>query len=287
MIAIITHELRDYFHSLSTYIFMAFLLVFVGAGSMIYNINYSLSNFEYVLAYISLGLAVIVPILTMRTIAEERKQKTDQLLYSLPLTTFDIVVGKYIALCVVLFIPLIIVGIYPLIFSIFGDVYLPASYGALFAFFLLGAAIVAIGIFISSCTDSLGFAAGIAIAIGVFNYYSVSLAEYISSTELGSLIALYVIYLVFGYLVEFMTKNENLSLIITVVLVVVTGGLFLYDSSLFESLLPNIMTKLSLFESFYLFVDGVFDITSLVYLLSVIVFFLFLTIQSFEKRRYN
>ena len=87
MIAVLKHELSGYFHSLSAYIFGAFLLVFVGIGAMFYNIYQAVANFEYVLNFVSLVFVIIIPILTMRVIAEERKQKTDQLLYSLPITT--------------------------------------------------------------------------------------------------------------------------------------------------------------------------------------------------------
>lgn len=103
MIAVLKHELSGYFHSLTAYIFSAFLLAFVGIGALIYNIQSAVANFEYVLGYVCLGLVVIIPILTMRIIAEERKQKTDQLLYSLPIRTFQIVMGKYIALLAVFF----------------------------------------------------------------------------------------------------------------------------------------------------------------------------------------
>ena len=87
MIAILKHELRTYFHSLTAYLFGAFLLLFVGIGAMLYNLQAAVSNFEYVLSFSSLIFTVIVPILTMRVIAEERKQKTDQLLYSCLLYT--------------------------------------------------------------------------------------------------------------------------------------------------------------------------------------------------------
>ena len=124
MIAVFKHELRGYFHSLSAYVFGAFLLAFVGLGAMLYNIQAAVSNFEYVLGYSCLVFAVIVPVLTMRVIAEERRQKTDQLLYSLPITTTQVVLGKYLALLVVYLIPLAVISIYHLIFSQFGDVYL-------------------------------------------------------------------------------------------------------------------------------------------------------------------
>lgn len=141
MKAVLKHELSGYFHSLTAYVFGAFLLVFVGIGSMLYNIQQAVANFEYVLGFISLIFVGLVPILTMRVLAEERKQRTDQLLYSLPITTTDIILGKYLALLVVFLIPLVIVAFYPLIFAKFGDVYLLTSYGSLIAFFIMGAAL--------------------------------------------------------------------------------------------------------------------------------------------------
>ena len=145
MIAVCKHELRGYFHSLTAYVFGAFLLAVVGVGAMLYNLQAAVSNFEYVLSFSSLVFVVIVPILTMRVLAEERRQKTDQLLYSLPITTLQVVLGKFLALIAVFAVPLGIIAVYPLIFARFGEVYLPTSYGSLFAFFLLGAALLAVG----------------------------------------------------------------------------------------------------------------------------------------------
>lgn len=106
MTAVLKHELRNYFHSFTAYVFGAFLLAIVGFGSMLYNLQAAVSNFEYVLSFGSIVFVVIVPILTMRVIAEERRQKTDQLLYSLPISTTQVVLGKYVALLTVYLIPL-------------------------------------------------------------------------------------------------------------------------------------------------------------------------------------
>lgn len=138
MSAVFRHELRGYFHTLTAYVFGAFLLAVVSLGSMLYNLEAAVSNFEFVLSFASIIFVIIVPILTMRTIAEERKQRTDQLLYSLPITTTQVILGKYFALLVVYLIPLAVISLYPLLFSQFGEVYLPTSYGSLLAFFLLG-----------------------------------------------------------------------------------------------------------------------------------------------------
>ena len=161
MTAVFKHELRMYFRSLTAYVFGAFLLAFTGIGAMLYNIQAAVSNFEFVLNFCSLVFVVIVPILTMRVIAEERKQRTDQLLYSLPVTTTQVIIGKYLALLVIYAIPLAIISIYPMIFAQFGDVYLLTAYGSLLAFFIMGAALIALGMFISSLTDNQGLAAGI------------------------------------------------------------------------------------------------------------------------------
>lgn len=287
MTAVLKHELRSYFHSLTAYVFGAFLLAFIGIGSMLYNLQAAISNFELVLSFGCLIFVVIVPILTMRVIAEERKQKTDQLLYSLPISTFQVILGKYLALLIVFLVPLAIISIYPLIFSMYGEIYLLTAYGSILAFFIMGAALIALGVFISSLTENQGFAAGIGIALILLNYYSVSLAESVSSTASGSLIALAALIAALGFTINHLTKNENLAWGI---------GLFLYagvfisyqiNPAMFEGLLPMLMTRLSLFERFYVIVNGVFDMTGIVYYLSVIIFFLFLSVQSLEKRRYN
>ena len=236
--------------------FGAFLLAFIGIGAMLYNLQAAVSNFEYVLSFASLVFVVIVPVLTMRVLAEERRQKTDQLLYSLPITTVQIIAGKYLALLVLYLIPLAIIAVYPLIFAQFGDVYLLTSYGSILAFFLL-------------------------------NYYSVSLSEYVSSTPVGALAALLVLILAVGAVVRYLTRNSNLAYGVCLVLLAAVAALYFVDSTAFEGLLPSVMSALSLFERFYTFVNGVFDLTAVFYYLTVAALFLFLSVQSLEKRRYN
>ena len=287
MIAVLKHELKAYFHSLATYVFGALLLAFVGIGSVLYNIQAAVSNFEFVLSFGSLIFVIIVPILTMRVLAEERKQKTDQLLYSLPITASQVILGKYIALLLIYLIPLSLICFYPLIFSRFGEVYLLTAYGSILAFFVMGSALISIGVFISSLTENQGFAAGIGIAIILFNYYSVRISEYVSSTAIGSVIAMLLLILVLGTIIRYLTKNNHLAYGISILLAAVALIAYFVDSTRLEGLLPSIMRKLSLFERFHAFVNGIFDVTALVYYLTVIVFFLFLSVQSLEKRRYN
>jgi ABC-2 type transport system permease protein len=112
MRAVFRHELSSYFTNVTAYVFGAFLLLFAGIYTMVYNLKMALANFEYVLGGMSFVFLVIVPILTMRVLAEERRQKTDQLLYSLPLTMTRVILGKYAALLVVFLVPVVLIGLY-------------------------------------------------------------------------------------------------------------------------------------------------------------------------------
>ena len=287
MTAVLKHELSLFYHNMTGYVFGAFLLLFTGIGAMIYNINASVANFEYVLSFISVVFVVIIPILTMRIIAEERRQKTDQLLYSLPITSAEIAIGKYLALLVVFMIPLVFVAAYPLIFAQYGDVYLPTSYGSLVAFFFMGAAFISMGMYISSLSESQGIAAGICIAFMLFNYFCATLADYVSASVAGSVVALAVLCIALSFVVKIMTRSNIASFITFVLGAAAILAFYFTGSDSLENLLPNIMKNLSLYERFNIFVNGVFDITGIVYYISVIAFFLFLSIQSLEKRRYN
>ena len=287
MTAVFRHELSSYFKSVPGYVFGAFLLLFAGIYTTDINLNAGLTNFEYVLDYMCIIFLIIVPILTMRVVAEERRQRTDQLLYSLPLTTTEVVLGKYGALLVVFLAPMAVIGVYPLILSAFGNVYLPAAYSAWLGFFLLGAALLAIGMFISSLTESQAVAAGLCFVVMLVNYFITSLAGFISTTAFASFASFTVVILALAGIVWFMTRSGLASGVLALVLEAVLLFFYAGDTSAFEGLFPEVMENLSLFDQFYQFVNGVFDLRAVVYLLSVSGLFLFLTVQSLEKRRWS
>ena len=287
MSAIVRHELSSYFTNLSGYVFGTFLLLFAGIYTMAYNLQSATTNFEYVLGSMSFVFLVIVPILTMRVLAEERRQRTDQLLYSLPITMTQVVVGKFLALMVVFLVPLAIISLYPIVLSAFGNINMAASFGSIAGFFCLGAALIAIGVYISSITESQAVAAGVCFVIMLVNYFLGDLADMMSPTAFGSVSILVVTALVVCLAVYLMTKNGFLALVLAACM---TGGLmvtYALDSSVFEGLVSGILEKLSLFEWFYILVNGVFDLRCVVFLLSVAGVFLFLSVQSMEKRRWS
>lgn len=287
MTAVFRHEMRLMWNGLTAYVYGAFFLVAVAIYMMYYNLTAGYANFEYAMAGAAFALIIIIPIITMRIIAEEKKQKTDQLLYSLPVSTTGIVAGKYLAALATAAIPLVIVCVYPVVLSKFGEVYLPTSFGTIFGFLLLAGALMSMGVFVSSITESQAMAAGICFAVMIFNYYMVTLAEYVATSATGSLVAIIIIEAVLALIIRHMTGNTAMAAIIGGVAILATAVACLVNSSWFEGLLPSILQSISVYERFYVFVNGIFDYTGVIYFISVIVFFLFLTVQSMEKRRYN
>ena len=287
MKAVFRHELSSAFTSLTAYVFGGFVLLFTGIYTMAYNLKGGYANFEYVLGSMSFVFLIIVPILTMRVLAEERHQKTDQLLYSLPLTMTQVVLGKFFALAVVFLAPVAVMCLYPLILSAYGSVNLGASYGAIAGFYCLGCALISVGVYISSVTESQAVAAGLCFVVMLVNYFVGDLSSIVSTEAYASLACLAVVFLAISFVVYYMTKS---GLGATILAALLEGGLlaaYLRDASAFEGLFPNLIGKLSLFERFYELVNGIFDLGTIVYYLSVMAVFLFLTVQAMEKRRWS
>lgn len=287
MKAVFKHELSSLFTGLTGYVFGAFLLLFCGLFTMIYNLDLLLVNFEAAISQMTLVFLIAVPILTMRILAEERRSKTDQLLYALPMSMTQVVLGKYFALLVTLLIPTLIMSLYPILLSAYGNVSLLTSFNALLGFFLLGAALLSIGVFISSVTESQAVAAGVCFVIMLLNYFLNSLGGYVTTKAIGSYLAFAALLLVGVGIFWYMTKNNFVSLIACTV---TQAGLlcwYMLDEAAFAGKFPDMIAELSLFERFYKFINGVCDLTGIVYFVSVITFFMYLTVQSMEKRRWS
>lgn len=287
MIAVFRRELGSYFKGVLGYLLGAFLLVFAGIYCMVYNLSGYYSNFEYVLSGIGFIYLIAVPVISMRSVAEEKKQKTDQLLYSLPISLSSVVVGKYLAMVAVLALPVAIMSLYPLILSQFGAVSFATAYGSLMAFFLMGGCLLSIGLFISSVTDSQVAAAVITLLTMMLLYFMGSLSSWVSTDAGASLNALMVLAVILAVVFYIMSKNAVMAVLVGAVLI---GGLQVWyhmDSSAFSGLFGNMMNAISVFDRFDTFTNGVFDVTAIVYYLSIIGVMLFLTTQVMEKRRWS
>ena len=287
MKAIYKHEMASCFHTLSGYIFISFLLFFAGIFTYAYNLHGGYASFQNVLGGITFVFLVIVPILTMRSFAEEKHQKTDTLLYSLPVKMPQVVLGKFFALVTILAMALAVVALIPLLLSAYGNVNMASSYGALIGFLFLGAALISVGLFTSSLTDSQAVSAGVCFLLLLVNYFLSSLSQYASSTSAAALLLSTVLVIMIALLFWIMTRSSYISVLVGLVLEAVLLALYVINKDWFSNTVPSIMKKLSLFDSYNTLLNGVFDFTVIVYFLTVMVFFLFLTVQSMEKRRWS
>ncbi len=287
MTAIYQRELRSYFHGMTGYVFIAFLLVFAGIYTMFYNLSSGYPNFEYVLQAMTIIFLIAIPVLTMRVIAEERRQKTDQLLYTLPLGMTRVVLGKYLAMITVVAVPCVVMAFYPLLLSTFGTVSFPTAYGALVGFFLLSAALSAIGLLISSLTENQAVAAGVCFGVMLLLYFMSSLSSFVPSSAGASLGALLVTILVIAVLVRVFTKSSAAALLVGVLGEGCLLGAYFAASDAFAGLFGRVVDGLSVFTRFDTFAEGMFDWTAVIYYLSIIAVALFLAVQTMEKRRWS
>jgi ABC-2 type transport system permease protein len=223
----------------------------------------------------------------MHVIAAERRQKTDQLLYSLPLRMKDIALGKYFAMLVPLVAATGIIGVYPLALNLFGDLNMATVYSSLLGFFLLGAALLSIGMFLSSLTENQAVAAGLCLVVTLGNYFIADIASFVPSTAFASLTALMVVALTVGIIFWLITKSPPAAVLLTAALEIALFICYKIWIDKFESLFPTIVEKLSLYEQFYQFLNNILDLRAVVYLLSVSAVFVFISIQSLEKRRWG
>lgn len=287
MISVYKKEIRSYFTNMTGYVFVAFLLLITGIFTTAMNLKSGYPNFEYVLSSAGFTFIFIIPVLTMRALAEEKHQKTDQLLFSLPISVTDIVLGKYFSMLTVLAVPMCIMCLYPLILMFYGTVYLTATYSAIFGFFLLGASLIAIGMFMSSLTESQIIAAVLSLAAILLAYLMGGLASLIPTTAMASFIAFTICILAAAGLVYYMTKNSTVAYVIAIAGEGALFILYFFKQSMFAGAFTRVLGWLSLYDRFNSFVYGIFDITSVVYYISVIFIFVFFSIQTVEKQRWS
>ena len=287
MKAIYKKELKGLFNNMTGYVFICFILLMLGIYCTALNLNSGYANFEYVLDSMSFIFLIVVPILTMRIFSEEKHQKTDQLLYALPLKVPSIVLGKYFAMLTVFAIPTGIMCLYPPILSLYGNVPMKSAYGAIVGVVFLGAALIAVGMFVSSLTESQIIACVVSFGTLLFSYLMTALISLLPATASASAVAFLLVFIAAALIVYAVTKNCFISAILACGGAAAIAAIYFIDSSKLENAFPTVLGGLAIFDKFYNFIYGIFDITAIVYFLTVALIFIFLCMQSVEKRRWS
>ena len=287
MIAIYKRDLKGFFTGMMGYVLLAFFLAVGGLYFTVMNLMSGYPDLSYTLYNNLFVLLVLVPLLTMRSFAEERRARTDQLLLTSPVPLWRIVLGKYLAVLSVFGMAVLVFALYPLIMSRGGAVSYRQSYAALLAFFFLGAACIAIGVFLSSLNENQ-------IVAAVCSFFVLLLAYLMPSIQtlftVGSALAMGV-FLVLAVLgaayAGWHSRSWGLGLGVFTVCCAAILVLFWLRSAALTSAFSSLLGALCLFSPFEKFVSGLFSLSAVVYYLSVTALFLFFTCQTLEKRRWN
>ena len=233
MFAIFKRELKAYFTSPLGYVFLAIFYAFSGLFFYIFSLSVGSTDISSVFLMMFRVLMVFVPLLTMRLLSEDKKQKTDQLILTAPVSLLSIVMGKFLAAYAIFAIGVAVMPVYGFVMSTFATVSWLPIWGNTVGLLLLGGIFVSIGLFISSLTENQMIA-----AIG-------------------------------GFFINLMILLMNTL-----------------KSALPNGFLQDVLSSISVYSRYSEITNGIFSLSSLIFFVSVIFIFLFLTVRVLEKRRW-
>lgn len=290
MIAIFKREVRSSFHGMIGYVLTALMLAATAIYFIALNLGYGLTDFGYYTLYRTVFVLLLyIPVLTMRCFAEERRTRTDQLLLTSPVSVWGIVLGKFLALCVIFALPCLVDAVMILVLAALGasGIATAANFAALLCYFLMGCAAIAIGVFLSSLTENQIIAAVAGFSALLLAYLMPSLRSMFNA---GSAVALAVFTGIAGaasLAAGLRTRSFVLGCLTFAALCLGLTGLFLLRSAWLTEAFSAVLSALCLFTPFEDFVNNSFSIPAVVYYLTVTAVFLFFTAQDIEKRRWN
>lgn len=287
MTAIFKREFKSCFTGMIGWVIAAVSLFFLGLYYTNRNLLYASSDFATVLYTMTMILLFLLPAISMRSFAEERKNKTDQLLLTSPVGIPSIVAGKYLAEVAVFALPLAAAVSMPLILTAFGTVSLVAAYSALLGYLLLGAACLAVGTWISALTENQILAYLATFGALLVAYLMNGIQTMFTTGNLLAFVVFMVIVLVAAILVGVSCKRLTAGLTVFCIGAAAVFILFLARPAWLLTAFNAVLDALALFEPFKDIVGGMFSIPAIVYYLSVIGLFLFMTGQALERRRWN
>lgn len=232
--AIFRREVVSYFTSPIGYIFLAAFYACAGLFFALTSLQYGSTDMTGMFNMLLMVLLVLVPILTMRTLSEDKKQKTDQCLLTAPVSLFGLVMGKFLAAYLIYVMGVAITVVHAIVVSVYKEPDWVLIFGNVLGLLLLGGAFIAVGVFVSSLTENQIVAAVVSFVVLVLLYLMIALSSLVTIDWLSDLIS-----------------------------------------------------ELSFASRYYEFTTGIFDFSNVLFFLSAMAVFIFLTIRVLEKRRWS
>jgi len=286
MIAIIKKEMRNYFNHITGYVFLFFYTVLSAIFFIMTNVLQLSAEYFHTLINSTIIFMLMIPMLTMRLFSEEFSQKTDQLLYTAPITTSSIVLGKFFAACLMLLIGLAITFIFPYLISPYGQLPLNRIIGTYIGFYLMGCAFISIGILVSVSTHSQIVAAIGSFAM-IFTFFMMGpLILAIPATREAGIIFASIVSIALGYIFYSSTKSAWASGGFLAALLSALGILYVVSPGFYDGLAIRSLQWVSLVSRFQSFSLGILDVADVIYYITFSILFCFFAITVIEKRRW-
>ncbi|MCL2694532.1 MAG: ABC transporter permease [Oscillospiraceae bacterium] len=233
MFAILKREIGAYFTSPIGYVFVAVSMMTSGLWFYLFSLSMGSTDMASVFQFMFFVLMIFVPVLTMRLMSEEKRQKADQLLLTAPISLTGLVMGKFLSAYAVFLLGMIALPIYGVVLTFFVSISWLTLWGNIAGIVLLGGVYVALGLLISALTENQMIAA------------------------VGS-----------------MFLNLALFLFNTLAMVIPVHWI------------AEIFRSLSVFDRYRQFTLGVFTLSNVLFFVTLIAVFMFLTVRVLEKRRW-
>lgn len=287
MLSVFKREMKMYFSSPAGYIFMGSFLLISGIFFALYNLMSASPNYNSVLASITFVFLFAIPLLTMRLMSEEARQKTDQLLLTSPLKISDIVFGKYFAAVTVFLITLLITCLYPIILSFFGKVPVGEIVGGYVGFFLLGSAFISIGLFISSLTENQVTAGIVTFGVMLFIWLLDGIQQGLPTGTIPGVVFASILVAAISLFVYFSIRNTFVTIGTAAVGGIIIVIVYMINSTIYDAFIVKFFEWFSLLKRYQDFAMGVISLSPIIYYVTFSFAFVFLTIRRIDKKRWS
>ena len=294
MISVLKREIKAYFVTPMGCLYMGLFLLITGIYFFFSNLNNQSSHYSGFLGSILFIYLFAIPLLTMRLFSEEKRQKTDQLLLTSPISIPGIVCGKFFAALALYAMSLVVTILYAVIISIYGDLLVWETVGSYIGFLFLGSCYIAVGVFISASTENQ-LTAGLVTFFTLFVIWlldpisqmipSDPFAGMISASALAFIVVLFLFISTRNWFIVLITAAISAGVILFLYFFV--SGYYYQYRNVFNGFLQNFLGWFSLNRRYQNFSMGLLKFDSLLYYVSFSGLFLFLTIRLIEKRRWN
>ena len=285
MIAIYKKEMKTYFTTMVGYVFLGILIGFAALMFTIINVDARSASFAQTIDNMAIVFLILIPMLTMRLFAEEARQKTDQLIFTSPISIFQIVFGKFLAAVSLFLIGMAATVIFPLMLKSYGPVPFAETVGVYVGYILMGICFIAVGLFISCMTESQSIAAIATFAVLFIMFVLQGIT--MPSDRTSSLVFVIAAVCALSYFMYHNTKNKLAGLATGIFLMILAMIAFIIDNTIFDAIIPKCAEWFFILSRFSYFVYGILDYTSVLYYITFAIAFVYLTINMIEKRRWR